>query len=112
MWQLEFSDRTLARYLDGIAMVEGLSHPYSSIVAVRAMGSIRVLRREVNAARQGGEMLIRDCTEMGFWPRGRGYAAAIKEIRGTNFGIRGNKKSTLSVLFRLGRGGVPKATLS
>ena len=44
-------------------------------------------------------MLIRDCTEMGFWPRGRGYAAAIKEIRGTNFCIRGNKKSTLSVLF-------------
>ena len=62
LWQLDYFRRALARCLDGIAMVEGLGHPYSNIVAVRAMGSIRVLRREVDAARQGGEMLIRDCT--------------------------------------------------
>ncbi len=113
LWQLGFPDRALAGCLDGNALAQELGHPFSIIVAWWAMGLLRVLRREVDATRQAGEALIRDCTEMGFRPflqlgrilRGGalaeqdGNAAAIGEMRDGIADMRGDREYTLTVFY-------------
>ena len=113
LWQLGFPDRALAGCLDGKALAEELSHPFSTIVSWWGMGLLRILRREVGAVLEAGETLIHDCTEMGFrtfLPIGRilrggalaeqgGAEGAIEEIWDAIAEMRGEREYTLSVFY-------------
>lgn len=114
LWQLGLPDRALAGCLDGKALADELSHPFTTIVAWWAIGLIRVLRREFDAAHEAGEALIRDCIEMGirpFVPLGhilRGgalaeagkHAVGIEELRDGIAGMRGVRTEyTLTVFY-------------
>ena len=114
LWQLGLPDQALDRCRDGKVLADSLGHPFTIIVAWWAMGLIRVLRREVDATREAGEALIRDCTEMGirpFLPLGRiflggalaeksRHADGIEELREGITGMRGVRTEyTLTVFY-------------
>jgi predicted ATPase len=68
LWQLGFPDQALALCREGDELARKLAHPFSITVALWATGILSMLRREVGALREAGDMMIAHCTDKGFPP--------------------------------------------
>ena len=63
--QLGYSDRALALCRDGLALAEGLAHPFTVAIALWATGILHQLRREPDETREVGGRMIHYCSEKG-----------------------------------------------
>jgi len=66
LWLLGYPDQALKRSHEALALVAGLSHPFSLAFALWRAASLHLLRREEQVVREQAEAVITLSTEQGF----------------------------------------------
>lgn len=93
-WQLGYPEKAIAQCLDGEKLARELSHPFTLTVALWALGSMYLLRREISKIGAIGEFLIDHCSEMGFLP----FISVGHILRGGYLADQGNFQDGISEL--------------
>jgi class 3 adenylate cyclase/tetratricopeptide (TPR) repeat protein len=65
LWQLGYPDQALKRSIEAVALAQGLSHPFSLVLAKVFLGFLRQYRREAHAAQELAECGLALSTEHG-----------------------------------------------